>query len=231
MSHGRGLDSFPDGNSITIEGVVTLHPRQYMKVPVCGQGERNCSAFVIEDDTGGMVILRDSRIAPYSMGDRVRVTLDSLIYPPPGLRNLMWMGLTAQIEVVKSSQGENRLPIYYAQSPSWFSEDDVVETKEIEGFVIQQPSNSNFSELILEDTLPDTLKIEEGVRTTLDLLCRDKCTGKCGEKGCGDPNGSCSFCAQRFLSGDSFGGEDWIVTTKPPARMQSWAVKQGNACP
>ncbi len=60
---------------VVIEGVVSLHPRQFVKVDICGQDERHYGSFVVEDDTGGILVLRDSRVANYNYGDRVRVTV------------------------------------------------------------------------------------------------------------------------------------------------------------
>ncbi|MEE2788093.1 MAG: hypothetical protein VX589_12190 [Myxococcota bacterium] len=197
-----GWREFPDsqspvlvnGGPIVLEGAVTLHPRQYIKAPVCGQGERNYGAYVIEDDTGGIVILRDSRIAPFNMGDRVRVTLDSVLYPPPGLRNLMWMGLTAQVEVIQLSQASDRLPIYFSKTGAAFTEGDVGKTKQIDGFVVQKPSNSNFSELILGESVPQFRTFEPGIQTTLNSNCQAYCEDGCRQNSCGDPDGaSCQF--------------------------------------
>ena len=53
---------------MTIEGVVTLHPRRFLKPTICGQDERHYGSFVLEDDTGGIVVLRDSRVAPFTYG-------------------------------------------------------------------------------------------------------------------------------------------------------------------
>ncbi|MBU6162736.1 MAG: hypothetical protein KGO50_16595, partial [Myxococcales bacterium] len=66
------------GLPMVIEGVVTLHPRQYVKTPVCGQDERFYGSFVIEDDTGGILVLRDGRVADFTFGDRVRLTVRGL---------------------------------------------------------------------------------------------------------------------------------------------------------
>ena len=35
--------------------MVALHPRQYLKVPVCNQDERNYGSYVVVDDTGGQL--------------------------------------------------------------------------------------------------------------------------------------------------------------------------------
>ncbi|MEE2789541.1 MAG: hypothetical protein VX589_19540 [Myxococcota bacterium] len=183
-----------NGEPVVIEGAVTLHPRQYIKAPVCGQGERNYGAYVVEDDTGGIVVLRDSRIAPFNMGDRVRVTLDAVLYPPPGLRNLLWMGLTAQVDIIQLSQANNRLPIVYSTTTSAFSDADVGLTKQIDGFVVQKPSNSNFSELILGQSMPEYQTFAPGVKTTLNSNCQAYCEDACRQNSCGDPDGaSCQF--------------------------------------
>ena len=59
-----------------IEGVVTLHPRRYMKIPVCDQDEKHYGVFTIEDDTAGIVVLREA-LAHFDV-DRVRMRVHAL---------------------------------------------------------------------------------------------------------------------------------------------------------
>ena len=58
-----------------IEGVVTTHPRFYFKSSGCewDSEEKYYGSFFIQDATGGQMILGDSKVARFDMGDRVRI--------------------------------------------------------------------------------------------------------------------------------------------------------------
>lgn len=66
-----------------IEGVVTLHPAWYIKSYGCAPDpnqtwppdseEKYYSSYFIEDATGGLFVLFDSRVAPFTVGDKVRL--------------------------------------------------------------------------------------------------------------------------------------------------------------
>ncbi len=67
----------------TIEGIVTLHPAWYIKSYGCAPDpdqywtpdseEKYYSSYFIEDRTGGLFVLFDSRVAPFSIGDKVQL--------------------------------------------------------------------------------------------------------------------------------------------------------------
>jgi hypothetical protein len=89
---GEG-ESFPDGapcevqrkSSLPaeIEGVVTLHPAWYTKVVGCNvfphaagdveSEEKYYSSYFLQDGTGGVFVLYDTRAAPFDVGDRVTI--------------------------------------------------------------------------------------------------------------------------------------------------------------
>lgn len=59
---------------VELEGIVTLHPRFLQNVSICGSEERFYGSFFIQDSSGGVLVLKDSRIADFRMGDRVKLT-------------------------------------------------------------------------------------------------------------------------------------------------------------
>jgi len=63
----------------TIEGVVTLTPRDYQKTALCGQDHRLYGSYYIQDSTGSILVLKDSRIADFDVGDRVRLKVRGLL--------------------------------------------------------------------------------------------------------------------------------------------------------
>jgi hypothetical protein len=64
---------------VTIEGIVTLHPRHYEKLSTCGEGHRYYGAYVLQDESGSIMVLKDSLIADFSYGDRVRIKVRGVV--------------------------------------------------------------------------------------------------------------------------------------------------------
>ncbi len=153
---------------MVIEGVVTLHPRQYIKTPICGQDERFYGSFVIEDDTGGTLVLRDGRVADFTFGDRVRMTVRGLSRTfgrDPETRAV----LIADIEPLTSGGGE----VLYTQQTGRFTAADVGLNRRITGWVLQRPTSDNFNAMLVSDRLVPT------VSGDADPLCVEVCTGTC----------------------------------------------------
>lgn len=68
-----------DGLPVEVTGVVTLHPRQYIKVSGCrpegdivvDSDEKYYGSYFIQDGSDGFFVLGDSKVARFDMGDRV----------------------------------------------------------------------------------------------------------------------------------------------------------------
>lgn len=62
-----------------IEGIVTIHPRYYFKTSGClpnfdfDSDEKYYGSFFVQDATGGVFVLGDSKVAHFDMGDRVKL--------------------------------------------------------------------------------------------------------------------------------------------------------------
>ncbi len=58
-----------------IEGVVTIMPRYYFKTSGCNwdSDEKYYGSFFIQDGTGGVFVLGDSKVAHFDAGDRIRI--------------------------------------------------------------------------------------------------------------------------------------------------------------
>lgn len=162
---------------ITIEAVVTLHPRQYMKVEICGQDERHYGSFTIEDDTGGIVVLRDGRVAEYSFGDRVRVTIDAVTLTFGRDADTRAI-LVADIERIPSVGHE----ILYSTETESFGTEAVGYVKQVDGFVHVPPTSLNFNSMLL--TSEPFSRRSGGETYTGELLqCIRTCEVRCLE-GC-----------------------------------------------
>lgn len=169
-----------DALPMTVEGVVTLHPRQYLKVPVCDQDERNYGSFVVEDDTGGIVVLRNSRVAEFSAGDRVRMTVRSTMFTfrNPSTR----LVLAADVERLDPPTGARGI-VYYTPTRDQFSVDDVTVTRRIEGYVVQAPNNTNFGQLVLASEKTPVPPPDAGEGT---VVCQESCPTRCRRRQCGE---------------------------------------------
>ena len=71
---GAEVETVPEF-PMEIEGIITLHPRYYYKPPYCGSEPRFYGSYFIEDATGGILVLKDSRVADFTFGDRVKLTV------------------------------------------------------------------------------------------------------------------------------------------------------------
>lgn len=134
------LDELP----ATIEGVVTLHPRYFQKVSVCGSDERYYGSYMLQDSTGGIMVLKDSRIAEFDYGDRVRLRVRGIIKYFETRAVLVY-----DEEEVLTEYGKPEA-VYYQTTTSNFSAADTGKVMRVRGRVIGQPDNQNFNEMKLE---------------------------------------------------------------------------------
>lgn len=176
-----------DGFPITIEAVVTLYPRRYIKATVCGQDERNYGVFTVEDDTGGIVVLRNSRVTPFTFGDRVRLTVKGVLFTSRfdvDSRSV----LIADIEVLPTPEvlnpetglREMQRPVLYSDKLTdrykVFSYLDVAQVKRVEGYVHVEPTNANFGSMAITERLVDT---QAGETLVTDQNCSGECLRRC----------------------------------------------------
>ncbi len=166
---------------MTVEAVVTLYPRAYLKLAVCGHDERFYGSYTVEDDTGGLVVLRDSRVAQFTFGDRVRLTVTGLMLtygPDPDTRAV----LIASVDSVEKTAGD---PVLFERTHEAFAIPHVGRVHRVEGYVVSAPSNDNFNKLVLSDrplaaagASPDRVPEE---RLNCALVCEAACDqGACG---------------------------------------------------
>jgi len=167
-----------------VEGVVTLHPRQYQKSPICDQDERHYGSFTIEDDEAGIVVLRDSRVADFTVGDRVRLNVTALMlsyYRRPETR----LVVGADVTRVDPPSADVSRPVFYTTQTEKFSGGDVGFTRRVEGWVVQSPTNSNYSALMLGSRFPG-FPGTGPIDPVCDSLCRGQCDRKCSPTACAE---------------------------------------------
>lgn len=209
-----------DDLPITVEAVVSIHPRQYLKVPICDQDERNYGSFVVEDDTGGIVVLRNSRVAQFTAGDRVKLTVRAMMFTfrDPSTRVVV----SADVERLDPPDGEPGFVLYERLEEN-FSVADVSESRRIEGVVMQSPNNTNFGQMILASKAPPSSDPEAGEGS---VVCRESCPTRCRRRQCGE---TCAeLCAAVCAAGIE--GNDGIDEALPvcwPANIDQELQRRG----
>jgi hypothetical protein len=155
---------------MTIDAVVTLLSRQYVKVEVCAQDERHYGSYVIEDDTGGIVVLRDSRIADFTYGDRVRMTVKAITLTF-GRDDDTRAILLADVQKLPNADES----VLFERTGVPFGRSMVSRVHQVEGWVHVRPTNNNFNEMVLTDK---EYEVGIGARTDLEgglLQCVRSC--------------------------------------------------------
>lgn len=180
---------------MTIEAVVTLHPRQYMKVTICGQDERHYGVYTVEDDTGGIIVLRDGRVAPFSFGDRVRMTVHAATLTF-GREVDTRAVLVADVEPLPDPPD----PILYRTSTEPFTTDDIGQVLQVDGYVHVEPTNLNFNSMILTS---EPYSRDQGEGATGELLqCIRTCEVRCLDD-CPSPEACAGICPDLCVRNES----------------------------
>lgn len=116
---------------VEIDGIVTLHPRWYMKLQGCNRAEEKYYGnWFIEDATGGIFVVGDSKVAHFDVGDRVRILVR-------GVRTNFGMHMVYVHDVLEVSR-EAR-PVYYQAVDRPLGPEDMGQTRRVRGTVVGPP--------------------------------------------------------------------------------------------
>jgi hypothetical protein len=131
---------------VTIRGVVTHHPRLLRSPRFCAGEDRYYGTYYLQDETGGIMVYKDSRVADFTFGDQVSIRVRGL-----SAQNFSSMpaGVTGVIAYDKEDVVGQSLPIYYEETDENFTADDVAQVRRIRGEVVMEPSNTNFNSMTL----------------------------------------------------------------------------------
>jgi hypothetical protein len=172
----------------TIEGVVTLQPRYFQKINFCGSDERFYGSYFLEDKSGGILILKESRVEDFNMGDRVRLRVRGLMKYFDTKAVLVY----DQEEIIERDHG---VPYRVITDP--ITVDDVGRVGRVTGKVAGLPTNTNFNEMCLV-----------GLDDTSDEACAKACKA---HTDC--LSGTCTFPTASALSGTcERDGGYWLVS-------------------
>lgn len=114
-----------------IEGVVTLLPRFYFKSSGCGRDdEKYYGSWFIQDRTGGIFVLGDSKVAHFDMGARVRINVRAI-------RRNFGLNMVYAHDVLEVDPEPE--PIYAEPVTGKLGEADIAKVKRVTGVVVDEP--------------------------------------------------------------------------------------------
>ena len=142
------IDELP----VRISGVVTLHPRYFESGTVCGSDQRYQGTYILEDETGGIQILKDSRVADVDVGDHVELRVRGIT------RNFGTVGVLAFDQEQALTDRDDPVPIFYEALEREFEEDDEYRVRRVTGEVVLEPTNQNFNEMRIQSLDDDDVE-------------------------------------------------------------------------
>lgn len=115
-----------------IEGVVTLHPRYYFKTNGCdfASDEKYYGSFFIQDGTGGVFVLGDSRVAHFDVGAKVRMKVR-------GVRTAYDLNMVYAHDIEEVYYDETHA-VYYTEPSGSLGARDVGEVRRVSGTVVTE---------------------------------------------------------------------------------------------
>lgn len=134
-----------DGLPAEITGIVTIHPRFYVKTSGCqpsqdaDSDEKYYGSYFLQDSSGGYLLLGDSKVAHFDMGDRVTVEVRAI-------KESFGQKMIAVHDVVEVQRGPE--PIYYEPVTTALTADHVGRVVRIEATVATE--QSTFGEVYLD---------------------------------------------------------------------------------
>ena len=169
----NGRTSQIAGLPMVVEGVVTIPGTYYIKVSVCDQEEKFYGSFAIEDDTGGIMVLRDSRVAQVQPGNVVRLTVHTLVISDNFGRIDSRAVLSYDLEILPESRD-----LLFSTTTQSIDGEHVGRTTQVEGFMLENPSNLNFSTMVLSD------REMSASSNDISSVCRNYCLTLCTDASC-----------------------------------------------
>jgi len=117
-----------------IEAVVTILPRSYFKSNGCAPNnnfndEKYYGSFFLEDNTGGVFIVGDTKVDLFGPGDKIRIRVH-------GMRRSFDLNLIYNWELLDIERDYS--PVYYQPATS-LGAADVGETRRVVGEVVTEP--------------------------------------------------------------------------------------------
>ena len=136
----------------TVRGVVTIYPRYFMKPSICGSDERYYGSFFIQDASGGMLVMRDSRTAGFTFGDVVELRARGVMkfFDYDAILAFDNFKVVTSEYVKEGAGAEAKKAIYADAITRAFVSSDQGSVKRVTGVVTQEATNNNFNEMRLK---------------------------------------------------------------------------------
>lgn len=123
---------------VELEAMVTVHPRIYIKINGCvpegnfsiDSDEKYYGSFFVEDATGGVFVLGDSKVAHFDMGDRVRMRVRAM-------KNNFGLRMVAVHDIVEVMRGPEA--IHYTETTEPFGDEHIGRVMRVTGVVTTEP--------------------------------------------------------------------------------------------
>ncbi|MDG1483048.1 MAG: hypothetical protein P8R54_25885 [Myxococcota bacterium] len=157
-----------------VEAVVTLHPRYYFKTNGCdaASDEKYYGSYFIEDATGGVFVLGDSRVAHFDVGTKVRISLR-------GARTAYGLDMIYAHDVVAIERDVTH-DVFYTEAVAALGADDVGEVRRVSGTVVSEKSTFGDFEVEADDGTIFTISLDSELSRRgigFDLGTRIEATG------------------------------------------------------
>ena len=156
---------------VEITGIVTIHPRFYIKVSGClppddftvDSDEKYYGSFYIQDESGGFFVLGNTRVSRFDMGDRVTLRVNAV-------KEYFDSVMVSAHDVVAIERGPE--PIYYREvSGRLLGTEDQAQVVRVEGTVAAEASNFGEIYLCTGDNPDTTLLADQGRNGDLVPAC------------------------------------------------------------
>lgn len=137
-----------------VEAVVTLHPRYYFKTNGCDatSDEKYYGSYFIEDATGGVFVLGDSRVAHFDVGTKVRISLR-------GARTAYGLDMIYAHDIVAIERDVVH-PVFYTEADDELGADDVGEVRRVTGTVVSEKSTFGDFDIEADDGTTFTISLD-----------------------------------------------------------------------
>lgn len=128
-----------------ITGIVTIHPRYYIKTSGCqptqdaDSDEKYYGSYFLQDSSGGYLLLGDSKVAHFDMGDRVTISVRAI-------KESFEQKMIAVHDVLEVERGPE--PIFYEAVTGLIGPEHVARVVRVEGTVATEAST--FGEVYLD---------------------------------------------------------------------------------
>ena len=123
-----------------LEAVVTLRPRYYFKTQGCDGDEKYYGSFFVQDGSGGVFVLGDSKVAHFDIGDKVRMQVR-------GAKTSYDLDMVYAHDIVEVEH--DAAAVYYQEADGPLGFADVGEVRRVTGTVLTE--QDTFGEFLIED--------------------------------------------------------------------------------